>query len=160
MKVLGHVSAGMAMVYAQVTDQTVLRDYQAVLGPGRDDRGAGACLWRWYGCCREFYGSSGLLNWASMAGRQPPGSNLTLPSPSTRVLSNSAAKPRSVRPASKRWQPPEGLSPEEIDAIIDAAAAERDRLLLTTPWATGARISEMLALRPRDITAMAWFCRT
>ena len=34
MKVLGHVSAGMAMVYAQVTDQTVLRDYQAVLGAG------------------------------------------------------------------------------------------------------------------------------
>jgi len=34
MKVLGHVSAGMAVVYAQVTDQTVLRDYQAVLGAG------------------------------------------------------------------------------------------------------------------------------
>jgi hypothetical protein len=34
MKVLGHTSAGMAMVYAQVTDQAVLRDYQAVLGPG------------------------------------------------------------------------------------------------------------------------------
>jgi integrase len=41
--------------------------------------------------------------------------------------------------------------PEEIGAIIDAAATERDRLLLTTLWATGARISEVLALRPRDI---------
>jgi integrase len=77
-------------------------------------------------------------------------SNLALPSPSTRVLSNSAAKPRSVKPASK-WQPPEGLSPGEIRAIIDAAVTERDCLLLTTLWATGARISEVLTLRPRDI---------
>jgi integrase len=74
-----------------------------------------------------------------------------VPSRSARVLSNSLAKPRSVKPASKRWQPPEGLSPEEIRAIIDAAATERDRLLLTTLWATGARISEVLTLRPRDI---------
>jgi integrase len=34
MKVLGHSSVSMALVYAQVSDQTVLRDYQAVLGPG------------------------------------------------------------------------------------------------------------------------------
>jgi site-specific recombinase XerD len=39
----------------------------------------------------------------------------------------------------------------EIGAIIDAAATERDRLLLTALWATGARISEVLLLRPRDI---------
>src|SRR5260370_26740831 len=76
---------------------------------------------------------------------------MALPSPTTRVLSNSPAKPRSVKPASKRWQPPEGLAPEEIGAIIGAAATERDRLLLTTLWATGARISEGLTLRPRDI---------
>jgi integrase len=76
---------------------------------------------------------------------------MALPSTSARVLSNSAAKPRSVKPASKRWQPPEGLTPEEIGAIIGAAATERDRLLLTTLWATGARISEVLTLRPRDI---------
>jgi integrase len=66
-------------------------------------------------------------------------------------LSNSAAKPRCVKPVSKRWQPPEGLAPEEIGAIIAAAATERDRLLLTTLWATGARISEVLTLRPRDV---------
>ena len=36
-------------------------------------------------------------------------------------------------------------------AIIAAAAAERDRLLLRVLWATGARISEVLALRPRDV---------
>jgi integrase/recombinase XerD len=43
------------------------------------------------------------------------------------------------------------LSPEVVQAVIAAAAGERDRLLLTTPWATGARISEVLALRPRDV---------
>jgi integrase len=34
MKVLGHQSAGMSIVYAQISDQEVLKDYQAVLGPG------------------------------------------------------------------------------------------------------------------------------
>jgi integrase len=68
-----------------------------------------------------------------------------------RELLSSPARGRSVKPASKRWQPPEGLSPEEIQAVIAAAACERDRLLLTTLWATGARVSEVLALRPRDI---------
>ncbi len=86
-----------------------------------------------------------------MKGHQPPGSSIAVASTAARVLSNSAAKPRSVKPANKRWQPPEGLAPEEIGAIIDAAATERDRLLLTTLWATGARISEVLVLRPRDI---------
>ncbi len=86
-----------------------------------------------------------------MGGRQAPRSSVALPSPSARVLSNSAAKPRSVKPAGKRWQPPDELSPDEIHAIIAAAATERDRLLLTTLWATGARISEVLTLRPRDI---------
>jgi len=34
MKVLGHTSANMSMVYAQISDKEVLKDYQAVLGPG------------------------------------------------------------------------------------------------------------------------------
>jgi len=34
MRVLGHTSISMAMVYAQIGDPEVLRDYQAVLGPG------------------------------------------------------------------------------------------------------------------------------
>jgi integrase len=34
MNVLGHVSPSMAMVYAQISDPEVLRDYQAVLAPG------------------------------------------------------------------------------------------------------------------------------
>jgi len=67
-------------------------------------------------------------------------------------LSDSRLKLRSVRSAtSKHWQPPEGLSPEEVRAVIAAASCERDRLLLRVLWATGARISEVLALRPMDV---------
>ena len=36
-------------------------------------------------------------------------------------------------------------------AVIAAACTERDRLLLRVLWATGARISEVLALRPMDV---------
>ena len=83
--------------------------------------------------------------------RQPRPSNLALPAESARVLSNSLAKTRSVKPVSKRWLPPEGLSPDDVQAVIAAVGTERDRLLLTTLWATGARISEVLMLRSRDI---------
>jgi len=51
----------------------------------------------------------------------------------------------------KQWQPPEGLAPDEILAVIAAASTERDRLLLRVLWATGARISEALALRPLHV---------
>ncbi len=44
----------------------------------------------------------------------------------SRVLSDSRTKSRSVRSATKHWQPPEGLSPEEVRAVIAAAATERD----------------------------------
>ena len=70
----------------------------------------------------------------------------------SRELSDSRAKPRSVRSvAAKQWQPPEGLAPDEILAIINAASTERDRLLLRVLWATGARISEALDLCLVDI---------
>jgi integrase len=81
-------------------------------------------------------------------GRSP---NTALGPVAERERLNSAPPRRSVKPASKRWQPPEGLSPEDVQAVIAAAACERDRLLLATLWATGARISEVLALRPRDV---------
>src|SRR5712691_11256283 len=69
-----------------------------------------------------------------------------------RELSDSTRSTRSVRSASsKHWQPPEGLSPEEVRAVIGAASSDRDRLLLRVLWATGARISEVLALRPMDV---------
>jgi integrase len=74
---------------------------------------------------------------------------LAIPVP--RVLSGSAPQARSVRFTGKRWQPPEGLAPKDVLAIIAAAATERDRLLLRVLWATGARISEALALRPMDV---------
>src|SRR5579859_5194337 len=68
-----------------------------------------------------------------------------------RELSDSSPPTRSVRSApNKHWHPPEGLSPEEVRAVIAAASCERDRLLLRVLWATGARISEALALRPVD----------
>ena len=77
--------------------------------------------------------------------------NTALVSKAGRELLSSAPRQRSVKPAAKPWQPPEALSPEDVQAVIAAAACERDRLLLTTLWATGARISEVLALRPRDV---------
>ncbi len=42
MKVLGHQSMQMAVVYAQISDQEVLKDYQAVLGPGATIAGPAA----------------------------------------------------------------------------------------------------------------------
>src|SRR6266566_1384286 len=67
-------------------------------------------------------------------------------------LSDSSPKRRSVRsPASKQWRAPEGLAPDEVLAIVAAATTERDRLLLRVLWATGARISEALALRLMDV---------
>ena len=63
-----------------------------------------------------------------------------------------AGRPRGRRgQAEKRWQPPEGLTPEEVKAVIAAAATERDRLLLRVLWATGGRVSEVLALRAQDV---------
>ncbi len=84
------------------------------------------------------------------AGASQPG--LALAVRSQRELSDSGAKRRSVRSApTKQWQPPEGLAPEDVLAIIDSAPSERDRLLLRVLWATGARISEALALRAMDV---------
>jgi integrase len=71
---------------------------------------------------------------------------------SPRELSDSKRQTRSVRSAtSKHWQPPEGLMPDEVRPVIAAASCERDRLFLRVLWATGARISEVLALRPMDV---------
>ncbi len=42
MSVLGHQSSAMSMVYARISDPEVLRDYQAVLGPGALIAGPGA----------------------------------------------------------------------------------------------------------------------
>jgi len=47
-----------------------------------------------------------------------------------RVRLDSRSNARSVRSAQKLWQPPEGLSPDDVLAVIKAASSERDRLLL------------------------------
>lgn len=46
MKLLGHTSVGMAMVYAYISDNEVLRDYQRVLGPGAAVAGPAAAALR------------------------------------------------------------------------------------------------------------------
>src|SRR6266568_8631810 len=86
-----------------------------------------------------------------MSGREASSPTRAIAVPESRVLSDSGGAPRSVRSPTKHWQPPEGLSPEEVRAVIAAARTERDRLLLRVLWATGARISEVLALRPMDV---------
>jgi integrase len=68
-----------------------------------------------------------------------------------RVQLVSRRQAQSVRSPQKRWQPPEGLSADDVAAVIEGATCERDRLLLRALWATGARISEVLALRPMDV---------
>jgi len=78
------------------------------------------------------------------------------PNGDARLMLHSADKRRSVAlgPApKKRWQPPEGLTSTDVRAVIDATAEGRDRLLLRCLWATGGRVSEVLALRPADVRA-------
>lgn len=83
---------------------------------------------------------------------QANSANRALVPKNRRGLSDSSQNPRSVRSARPAlWQPPEGLAAEQVRAVIAAAGCERDRLLLRVLWATGARISEALALRPMDV---------
>jgi integrase len=83
-----------------------------------------------------------------MAASEPP---TALMLADKRVRLGSRQPARSVRSTQKHWQPPEGLSPTDVLAVISAATCERDRLLLRVLWATGARVSEALALRPMDV---------
>lgn len=86
-----------------------------------------------------------------MSSSEPNSPARALAVPGAPELSDSRQRSRSVRSASRHWQPPEGLAPDEVRAVIGAAACERDRLLLRVLWATGARISEVLAVRPMDV---------
>ena len=79
----------------------------------------------------------------------------------SRDVSDSSAKRRSVRSAAaKQWQPPEGLAPDEILAIIDAASTERDRLLLRVLWATAPASARRWPSDRWMRGATALFCRT
>src|SRR3984893_16080704 len=83
-----------------------------------------------------------------MAASQRP---TALALPNQRVQLDSRQPTRSVRSNQKHWQPPEGLSPDDVKAVINAATCERDRLLVRVLWATGARVSAALVLRPMDV---------
>ena len=50
-----------------------------------------------------------------------------------------------------RKQPYIFCTREEYRAILEACQSERDRLLVRTLWETGARVSEVIALRECDI---------
>lgn len=90
--------------------------------------------------------------------------------PKAIVLSSRALKPRFVksspddarRKRSRRWRPPAGVSAEDAAAIIAGARCSadcghlncaRNELLLRVLWATGARISEVLAITPMHVLA-------
>ena len=68
-----------------------------------------------------------------------------------------AADATSWRPANPRGRrcralgAPRRAWTEASQAVLAAVPGDRDRLLLRTLWATGARLGEVLALRPRDI---------
>jgi integrase len=85
------------------------------------------------------------------------------------VLSNRGLIARSVasgararRGRSHSWQPPAGVSADDAAAIIGGSrcdadcshvTCERNELLIRTLWATGARVSEVLALTPVHVLA-------
>src|SRR5207302_3141180 len=85
------------------------------------------------------------------------------------VLSCRGLKARSVKPDADKcrgrrgkWQPPEGVSADDAAAIIAGARCaltcahlncERNELLIRLLWATGARVSEALALTPAHVLA-------
>ncbi|RLG50083.1 MAG: integrase [Thermoproteota archaeon] len=59
--------------------------------------------------------------------------------------------PVTIRRPRVRRKLPSVLSREEIEKLISAGRSERDRLLLRLLYATGARVSEISALRWEDI---------
>jgi integrase len=66
-----------------------------------------------------------------------------------------AARPQR-RPKPKRRLPPEVLTDEEVRALLDAcgrytAVALRNRALITLMYRAGLRVSEALALQPKDV---------
>jgi integrase len=69
------------------------------------------------------------------------------------VVSETSVTQRKTRAivAYGRRQPYIFCTKEECRAILEACQSERDRLLVRTLWETGARVSEMIALRECDI---------
>ncbi|MBX3366953.1 MAG: site-specific integrase [Phycisphaeraceae bacterium] len=70
-------------------------------------------------------------------------------------MAATAARPQR-RPKPKRRLPPEVLTDEEVRALLDAcgrytAVALRNRALITLMYRAGLRVSEALALQPKDV---------
>lgn len=82
-----------------------------------------------------------------LAMNKSTGTTAIVPTSPTSVMQR---KTRAIAAYGRR-QPYIFCTLEEGHAIIDAASTERDRLLLRTLWETGARISEVIALRECDI---------
>ena len=61
-----------------------------------------------------------------------------------------AVSPKQVAVALTR-EIPAYFTPEEVKAILQSARTPRDHLLINLLWQTGARISELLALKVEDI---------
>jgi integrase/recombinase XerD len=59
--------------------------------------------------------------------------------------------PERIPYARRRKTVPVILSPEEVASFLEAVESRRDRVALTTAYATGLRASEVLALRIHDI---------
>ena len=55
-------------------------------------------------------------------------------------------------PGAKRRTLPEYLEASEVQAILDAAPNPRAELLILLQWRAGLRVSEALALEPRDLS--------
>ncbi|MBX3366940.1 MAG: tyrosine-type recombinase/integrase [Phycisphaeraceae bacterium] len=73
----------------------------------------------------------------------------------TAAVAATAARPQR-RPKPKHRLPPEVLTDEEVRALLDAcgrytAVALRNRALITLMYRAGLRVSEALALQPKDV---------
>ncbi len=84
-------------------------------------------------------------DWAASERLEPPGE----------TLAATAARPQR-RPKPKRRLPPEVLTDEEVRALLDACGrytpvALRNRALITLMYRAGLRVSEALALQPKDV---------
>jgi integrase/recombinase XerD len=68
-------------------------------------------------------------------------------------ISKSGPRPRRTIGLKKPKKLPRGLSPAEVQAILDACDRLRDRLLFAAVYDTGMRIGEALGLRHNDNAA-------
>jgi hypothetical protein len=76
----------------------------------------------------EFNRPIGMLNWSPVSRSDGRSANTALTPVVGRELLSSVPRRRSVKPASKRWQPPEGLSPQDVQVALTAFGQVDNRL--------------------------------